>query len=326
MAKPKVFVTRLIPEAGLKLVHEHCDADVWTDPLPPPHEVLLERSRNVDGILSLLTDRIDAAFMEANPGLKVISNFAVGFNNIDIPAATRRGIPVGNTPDVLTEATADMAFCLLIAAARRLVESERSIQAGNWLTWEPLGFIGQDLPGKTLGIVGLGRIGMALAKRAYGGWGMRILYHDVHPNAEAESSLGARRVEFDTLLAESDFVSVHANLTPETNGLFNRDAFRKMKSTAIFVNTARGPLHVQSDLTEALKAGDIFAAGLDVTDPEPMMVDDPLLKLPNAIIAPHIASATRETRDGMATRAAHNLIAGLRGEALPHCVNPEVRR
>ena len=324
MAKPQVFVTRIIPDAGLDKVKAFCEADIWTDPLPPPHDVLVERTRGKDGILSLLTDRIDAAFMDACPSLKVISNFAVGFNNIDIAAATERGIPVGNTPDVLTEATADMAFCLLIAAARRLVESERSIHAGKWLTWEPMGYIGADLVGKTVGIVGMGRIGTGLAKRCAGGWDMRVLYHDVYQNKEAEAATGARKVDLDTLLAESDFVSVHANLTDETHGMFNASAFKKMKPTAVFVNTARGPLHVQADLAQALKNGDIFAAGLDVTDPEPMDRDDPLLKLPNVVIAPHIASATTATRNGMATIAADNLIAGLKGEPLRACVNPKV--
>ena len=324
MPRPKVFVTRIIPDAGLDRVKAFCEADVWEDPLPPPYEVLRRRAADCEGVLSLLTDRIDADFFRHTPRLKVVSNFAVGFNNVDVPAATGRGIPVGNTPEVLTEATADLAFCLLIAAARRLVEAERSIHAGAWKTWEPLGFIGRDLPGKTLGVVGMGRIGQALTRRCRGGWGMRILYHDVNAIPDAERELGAKRVDLDTLLAESDFVSVHANLTGETRGMFDREAFAKMKPTAVFVNTARGPLHVQKDLHWALTTGEIFAAGLDVTDPEPMAKEDPLLTLPNLIVAPHIASATRESRDGMAEIAADNLIAGLKGEPLRACVNPEV--
>ena len=197
MHKPKVFVTRLIPAAGLEQVRESCDAEVWTEPLPPPADVLRQKVADCEGLLSLLTDRIDGALLDAAPRLKVVSNYAVGFNNIDVPAATERGIAVGNTPGVLTDATADMAFALLISAARRIVESEQYAVAGQWKTWEPLGHIGQDLVGRTLGIVGMGRIGYALARRCHGGWGMKVLYHDQRPNEQAERELGAERVEFD---------------------------------------------------------------------------------------------------------------------------------
>jgi len=324
MAKRKVFVTRVIPAAGLDRVRESCDAEVWTEQLPPSPDVLRQKLADCDGVLSLLTDRFDAAVMDSLPRLRVIANYAVGFNNIDVKAATERGICVGNTPGVLTDATADMAFCLLIAAARRVVEGHNYMLAGQWKTWEPLGHIGQDLVGKTLGIVGMGRIGFGLAQRCRAGWNMRVLYHDVQRSEKAETELGARAVDFDTLLAQSDFVSVHTDLNDSTRGLFNAAAFRKMKPTAVFVNTARGPVMNQGDLADALRKGVIFSAGLDVTDPEPPSMDDPLVTLPNVVIAPHIASATVATRNGMAEIAADNLILGLEGKPLRCWVNPEV--
>ena len=323
-AKPKVFVTRRIPAAGLDRILAACDAEVWPEPLPPPHELLLRTAAGCDGLVTLLTDRIDAALLDAAPRLKVVSNYAVGFNNIDVAAATARGVAVGNTPGVLTDATADMAFCLLIAAARRLVESCDYGRAGRWHTWEPLGHLGQDLAGRTLGVVGMGRIGYALAKRCARGWDMQVLYHDARRNEQAETELGAMRVDLDTLLARSDFVSVHTDLNDRTRGLFNAEQFRKMKPTAVFVNTARGPLVVEKDLIDALKNGVIFAAGLDVTDPEPPGPDGPLWRLPNLVVAPHIASATFGTRDAMAEICAGNLLAGLAGQPLPAWVNPEV--
>lgn len=326
MPKPKVFVTRVIPDAGLSKVRQECDAEVWTEPLPPPADVLKRKIADCEGLLCLLTDKIDAPLLAAAPQLKVLSNYAVGFNNIDIPAATARGIPVGNTPGVLTDATADMAFALLISAARRIVESQRYAAEGHWKTWEPMGHIGQDLAGHTLGVVGMGRIGAALAQRCRGGWNMQVLYHDQRTNEQAERDLGAKRVELDELLARSDFISVHADLNDSTRGMFNTAAFAKMKPTAVFVNTARGPLVVEADLVEALRTGRIFAAGLDVTDPEPPAVNNPLLTLPNCIVAPHIASATVASRNAMAEIAADNLIAGLRGQPLRHCVNPEVQK
>jgi len=324
MPKPKVFVTRLIPEAGLKKVREACDADIWSEPLPPSADELRKRIADCDGLLSLLTERVDGPLLDAAPRLKVVSNYAVGFNNIDVPAATERGICVGNTPGVLTDATADMAFSLLISAARRIVESQKYAEQGHWKTWEPLGHIGQDLVGRTVGIVGMGRIGFAMAKRCYGGWGMKVLYHDLHPNATAEKELSAQRVDLDRLLAESDFISVHTDLNDTTRGMFNTATFKKMKPTAVFVNTARGPLVVEADLVEALNTGTIFAAGLDVTDPEPPRADNPLLTLPNCIVAPHIASATVSSRNAMADIAADNLVAGVTGQPLRAWVNPDV--
>jgi glyoxylate reductase len=298
--------------------------EVWPEPLPPAYVTLTERVKDCDGLLSLLTDRIDHVLLDASPKLKVVSNYAVGFNNIDIAAATDRGICVGNTPDVLTDATADMAFCLLIGAARRLVEGHQYSRSGQWQTWEPLGHIGIDLIGRTVGVLGMGRIGYAFAKRCHGGWGMKVLYHDVRRNEKAETDLGAVLVDLDTLLKESDFVSVHTDLNATTKGLFNREVFARMKKSAVFINTARGPIHNQKDLHDALKHGEIFAAGLDVTDPEPPSPDEPLLRLPNVIVAPHIASATVQTRNAMAEIAADNLIAGVTGQPLRAWVNPEV--
>jgi glyoxylate reductase len=225
---------------------------------------------------------------------------------------------------VLTDATADMAFCLLIGAARCLAAGHQYTLSGKWKTWEPLGHLGQDFVGRTLGVVGMGRIGYALAQRCKGGWGMKVLYYDVYRNEKAEKDLGARQVDFDTLLAQSDFVSVHTDLNEKTRGLFSAEQFRKMKRTAVFVNTARGPIVNEKALYEALKSGTIFAAGLDVTDPEPPAMDNPLLTLPNVILAPHIASATVGTRSAMAEICANNLIAGLTGQKLPAWVNPEV--
>ena len=322
MGLPRVFVTRRIPEAGLALLQGKCEVDLWPEPLPPPYEILTKRSSECEGVLSLLTDKIDSTFLASCPRLKVVSNFAVGYNNVDVAAATAKGVKIGNTPGVLTDATADIAFCLLIGAARRLVEGHLYSQSGDWKTWEPLGHIGLDLVGKTIGIVGMGRIGLAMARRCHGGWGMKVLYADVNQNADAEKQLGAQRVELDYLLAQSDFISVHVDLNASTKHLFNAARFKQMKRTAVFINTARGTIHDEPALYDALKNGTLFAAGLDVTDPEPPDPKNPLLRLPNVIVAPHIASATVQTRNAMATIAAENLLAGLAGKPLRHCVNP----
>ena len=323
--RPKVFVARRIPDDGLGPVVAACDATVWPDELPPPRATLLEAVRGCDGILTLLTDRVDDELLDAaGPQLKVVSNYAVGFDNVDVPACTARGIPVGNTPGVLTETTADLAFALLMAAARRLAEGDRYVRGGHWKTWGPMLLLGPDVHGATLGIVGFGRIGQALARRA-AGFGMTILYHDVQrADAAVESDHGAAFVELATLLERSDFVSLHVNLTPETEGLISTDALRRMKATAVLVNTSRGPVVDGRALYEALRDGEIFAAALDVTDPEPLPSDDPLLTLDNCLVVPHIASASRATRGKMAEMAAANLLAGLRGEPLPTPVNPEV--
>ena len=323
--RPRVLVTRIIPDAGLDPVREACDVDLWEKELPPPRDELLRRVGGVDGLLSLLTDRVDDELLDAaGPQLKVVSNFAVGFDNFDLPALTRRGIPAGNTPGVLTETTADLAFALLMAAARRIPESLDYVRDGRWRTWGPMLLMGVDIHGATLGIVGFGRIGREMARRGHG-FGMNVLYHDVHPaTPEEEAELGARRVEMDELLRESDFISLHVNLTDETNHLIDADALRAMKPTAVLVNTSRGPVVDPGALEAALREGQIFAAGLDVTEPEPLPADHPLVALPNCIVVPHIASATRVTRDRMAEMAAANLLAGLRGERLPTPINPEV--
>ena len=323
--RPRVFVTRIIPDEGLDPVREVCEIDLWEDELPPPREELLRRVAGVDGLLSLLTDRVDDELLDAaGPGLRVVSNFAVGFDNIDVPALTRRGIPAGNTPGVLTETTADLAFALLMAAARRIPEGVDYVRGGGWRTWGPMLLMGVDIHGATLGIVGFGRIGREMARRGRG-FGMRILYHDVHAAAaEDEAELGARRVDMDELLRESDFVTLHVNLTPETHHLIDAAALAAMKPTAVLVNTARGPVVDPDALTDALREGRIFAAGLDVTEPEPLPADHPLVSLPNCIVVPHIASASRVTRGRMAAIAGANLLAGLRGDRLPHPINPEV--
>jgi glyoxylate reductase len=324
MTRPKVFVSRRIPDVALAAIGAACDVDLWPDQLPPPPAELARRVRDCDGLVSLLTDRVDAALLDAAPKLKVVSNYAVGFNNVDVPACTARGVCVGNTPGVLTDATADIAVTLLLAAARCVGPAAADARGGKWLTWEPLGWLGKDLVGRTLGIVGMGRIGLATAKRLHCGWGMTVLYTARGPKADAEREVGARRVDLDELLAASDFVSVHADLNPSTKGLFGAARFRQMKRTAVFVNTSRGPLVDQAALAAALRGGTIFAAGLDVTDPEPLPPDHELYALPNCLIVPHIASATVDTRDAMARLCADNLLAGVTGAPLPNWVNPEV--
>ena len=321
----RVFVARVLPDEGLRPIVEATEADVWQDELPPPRDVLLRSVEGCDGILTLLTDQVDAELLDrAGPGLKVVSNYAVGFDNVDVAECTRRGVAVGNTPGVLTETTADLAWALLMAAARRLVEGADYVRAGRWKTWGPMLLLGPDVHGATLGIVGFGRIGQAVARRA-AGFGMEILYHDVErlPD-EVSEPLRATYVPLDELLARSDFVSLHVNLTPATRGLINEGRLRTMKPSAVIVNTSRGPVVDPRALHVALRDGMIGAAALDVTDPEPIPADDPLLGLPNCLVVPHIASASHATRARMAEMAAANLVAGIRGERLPTCVNPEV--
>jgi glyoxylate reductase len=325
MARPKVFVARRIPDDGIDPIVAATDAVVWPDELPPPRDELLRAVAGCDGVLTLLTDRVDDAFLDAaGPQLKVVSNYAVGFDNVDVPACTARGIPVGNTPGVLTDTTADLAWALLMAAARRLPEGDRYVRAQKWKTWGPMLLLGPDVHGSTLGVVGFGRIGQAVARRA-AGFGMTILYHDVHrAEAAVEAAYAATFLPLEDLLARSDFVSLHVNLTPETRGLMNEERLGWMKPSAVLVNTSRGPVVDGAALAGALRNGTIFAAALDVTDPEPIPLDDPLLSLDNCLVVPHIASASRATRGKMAEMAAANLLAGLRGERLPTPVNPEV--
>lgn len=325
MARPKVYISRKIPPDAVQIVQAAADVRAWDrEDLPVPRDVLLRETAGVDGLLSLLTDRVDDELMAAAPRLKVVSNFAVGYDNIDVAAATRRRIVVTNTPEVLTETVADFAFCLLLAAARRLVEADAYTRAGHWKTWEPLLLAGQDLYRATLGLVGLGRIGSAVARRAKG-FAMRILYYDPYRREDLERDLGIEyRPHLDDVLREADFVSVHVPLSDATRHLLGRDQFAMMKRSAVFVNTSRGPVVDQQALAEALASGEIYAAGIDVFEREPVPADDPLLKLANVIVAPHIASASIPTRIRMATLAAENLVAVLQGQTPPNPVNPEV--
>ncbi|MEZ6135433.1 MAG: D-glycerate dehydrogenase [Pirellulaceae bacterium] len=322
MTRPKVYVARRIPEVGLKILSEAADVQLFSGELPPTRDELLSGVAGCSGILSLLSDRLDGEVFEAaGKQLRVVSNFAVGYNNIDVAEALRRGIAVGNTPDVLTDATADVAVGLLLAAARRFGEAARAVKERAWKTWEPMGWIGLDLRGKTLGIVGMGRIGEAVARRLHGGWGMRVLYTARSTKQSVEAELSARRCELDELLQHSDFVSLHVPLCAATTNLIGEPQFAHMKSTAVLVNTARGEIVDQSALEIALREGQIFAAGLDVCVPEPLLAESPLRKLDNCFILPHIGSATVVARNAMATRAAQNIVAGLRGDKLPFPVS-----
>ena len=323
MSKPKVFVTRIIADEALKVVREATDMKLWENELPPPRDVLLREIRDIDGLLCLLTDRVDGELLDAAPKLKVVSNMAVGFDNIDLKEATKRGIPVGNTPEVLTETTADFAFSLMMAAARRVVEGDRFTRASHWKTWAPMVMLGRDIHGATLGIMGLGRIGVEMARRAQG-FDMRLIYHDAIRNEKAEKQYNIQFYpDMKTFLGESDFVTVHVPLTPQTRHLIGAEALAAMKPTASLINTSRGPVVDPKALYEALKNGIIASAALDVTEVEPIPMDDPLLSLDNIIITPHIASASVSTRTKMALMAAGNLLAGLRGEQPPNCPNPE---
>lgn len=323
MQKQKIFITRRIPEAGISLLEQKYEVDIWQEDLPPAPAELRKRAQNCCAILSMLSDKIDVEVMEAiGKNLKVISNYAVGFDNIEVAEATRRGIAVGNTPDVLTNATADFAFALLMAAARRVVEADASVRAGSWKTWGPAILLGADLTGATLGIIGFGRIGQAVARRALG-FEMRILYYD--PSiGERNLKFQGEQVTLERLLRDSDFITLHAPLNPQTRRMINTDTLELVKPGAILINTARGGLIDQQVLYEALKSRKLAYAALDVTDPEPLPKDSPLLTLDNLVITPHIASASRTTRERMAVMAAQNILAGLNGQRLPWCVNPEV--
>lgn len=324
MAKPKVYVSRLIPEPALEIVRAATEMRVWDrEDVPPPREVLLREVAASEGLLSLLTDKVDDELIRAAPRLRVVANMAVGFDNIDVPAATRRGILVTNTPEVLTETVADFAFTLMLAASRRLVEADTLTRAGEWKTWSPLMLAGQDMHHATLGLVGVGRIGAAVARRAKG-FEMRVIYYDVVRRPDLEQSLGIEFRDLNEVLREADFISVHVPLAEQTRHLISRDQFRLMKKTAVFVNTSRGPVVDQAALAEALRTRTIYAAGIDVFEKEPVPADDPLLRLDNVIVAPHIASASIPTRTRMATLAAENLVAALQGKRPPTPVNPEV--
>lgn len=326
MNKPKVFVSRIIPEPALERIKAICEAEVWKERLPPPRSVLLEKVAAKDGVITLLTDRVDEELLEsAGESLKVVSNYAIGVDNVDIAAATARKILVCNTPDVLTETTADLTFALILSGSRRLIEGVELVRRGDWLTWEPQLLLGQDVFGATLGVVGLGRIGAAVARRGANGFGMKVIYLDPEPTSAVELELGARRANsLEELLGEADVVSLHAPLTPETHHMLNDETLALMKDSAVLINTARGPLIDTDALTRALQESRIAFAGLDVTEPEPLPADHPLVGLQNCIVVPHIGSASKATRRKMATMAAENLLSALRGERPPHAVNPEV--
>ncbi len=321
-SRPRVFVTRQLPGDALDRLRRETHAQVWPDELPPSRDELLSAVTQIEGLLCLLTDNIDAGLFDAAPGLRVVSTMAVGYDHIDVEAATSRGVVVCHTPGVLTETTADFAFALLLAAARRLPEGDRAVREGRWTTWHPSFLLGRDVHGATLGIVGIGQIGTAVARRA-AGFGMRVLYHSRTRQPEVEEELGCCYVSFEELLAQSDFVTVHVPLTPETRHLFGAAAFQRMKPTAVFVNTSRGAVVDETALHRALESKQIAAAAVDVTESEPLGKHDPLLRLPNLLVTPHIASASVATRSRMAGMAVDNLLAVLNGRSPEHCVNPE---
>jgi glyoxylate reductase len=308
----RCFVTRDLPGPALDRLRAEHEVEVWRDRMPPPRADLERGAATAEGLLCLLTDPIDAELIASCPSLRAIANCAVGTDNVEIAAATARGIPVGNTPEVLTDSTADLAVALMLAISRRLCEGERAVREGEWLTWEPAWLLGRDLNGAAVGIVGEGRIGGAAARRLEG-FGCRIAFAG---RGDPEA--------LEKLLGDSDFVSVHCPLTPETRGLIGEAELRAMKPTAYLVNTARGPIVDQGALARALREGWIAGAALDVTDPEPLSPTDPLLAAPNLLVIPHLGSATHRTREAMASISVDNLLAGLAGEPMPHCVNPEV--
>ncbi|NWF86945.1 D-glycerate dehydrogenase [Candidatus Bathyarchaeota archaeon] len=325
MPKPKVYVTRELPERGLKTIKECFDAEIWREYAPPPKKVIIEKAKNVDALASLLSDKIDAEVFDAAPRLKIVAQLAVGFDNIDVQEAIKRGIYVTNTPEVLTDTTADFAWALLMAVARRVAEADRYVRSGQWkVGWHPNMLQGRDVYGATIGIVGAGRIGYAVAKRATG-FDMKILFYDVISRPEMEK-LGAKQVELDMLLKEADFVSIHVPLMKETYHLINADKLKLMKKTAYLINNSRGPVVDEKALYQALKEGRIAGAGLDVFEQEPTPIDNPLLKLDNVVVAPHISSASYETRSKMAEMVAENLVEFFDGRKPPNLVNPDVMK
>ena len=325
MMKKSILLTRNFPVIAVNLLKD-AGYDVCTQATDKPlsYEELLAEAKNFNAILCTRSDKIDANFLKQNAHLEVISQFAVGYDNIDLKIANELGIPIGFTPDVLTDATADIAFGLMIATSRKMFFLHKGILEGNWTYFKPNANLGIELKNKTLGIVGLGRIGFEMAKRSIGAYNMNIIYHNRKPNTKAEKELNARYVSFNELLEQSDVVSVHCSLSEQTRGLFDKKAFSKMKKKAIFVNTARGLVHNEIDLIEALQTGEIWGAGLDVTNPEPMQPYNPLLKMENVSVLPHIGSGTVETRDEMAMLAANNIISFYKNKSMPHIVNPEV--
>ena len=324
MAKPKVFVTRIIDQDALDMIAGETDLELWPDEDPPSPETLREKVRQADGVLTNVMDRVDVALLEAASRLKVVSQLAVGVDNIDVPELTRRGIPLGHTPGVLSKATADLTFALLLAAARRVAESDRWVRAGSWkLAFHPTHWLGPDVSEATIGIVGMGKIGREVARRALG-FEMKVLFTEAFPVQLGEDVDKMEQVDLATLLRNSDFVTLHVPLLPDTRRLIGERELAMMKPTAILVNASRGPVVDSKALYRALKDGSIAGAALDVTDPEPPPPDDPLLTLDNVVITPHIGSASVGSRKSMGLLAARNLLAGLKGERLAVCFNPEV--
>lgn len=318
-----VFITRVILERGLAVLkNAGVSFTQWTEERALSANELIDHCSRYDALLSAGGDKIDSNFLHMCSHLKVIALHSVGYDNVDLTTATQLKIPIGNTPGVLSSATADTAFLLMLATSRKAFYMHGTIARGEWNFFKPGANLGIELYGKTLGIFGLGNIGYEMARRCKGAYGMKIIYHNRHSNAIAEKDLGAIKVSFDELLRQADVLSVHTSLTPETREIFNAATFKKMKPAAIFINTARGGIHNEADLTEALKQGIIWGAGLDVTHPEPMKADNPLLDMPNVCILPHIGSATTEARNDMSRLAAENIVAGLNGKPLPHWVNP----
>jgi glyoxylate reductase len=326
MPKPKIYVTRKLPERGLQIIRKHFDMEVWPEYAPPPKKTIIEKAKNVDALATLLSDKIDAEVFNAAPRLKIVSQLAVGFDNIDIPEATKRGIYVTNTPEVLTDTTADFAWALLMALARRVIEADKYVRTGQWkVGWHPDMMAGRDIYNATIGVVGAGRIGYAVAKRA-AGFSMKILFYDVVPRPEIEKDFGAKKVDLDTLLKESDFVSIHVPLMKETQHLINEQKLKLMKKTAYLINNSRGPVVDEKALYKALKEGWIAGAGLDVFEQEPTPADNPLLKLDNVAVAPHISSASIETRSKMGEMVAENLVAFFEGKKPPNLLNADVMK
>ena len=321
----KIFLTRDIPSIGIELLKkEGYEVSAWLHDRPIPADELIKAAKKANAVICLGTDKINKEFLDECKHLDIISLLAVGYDNIDVMEATKLKIPLGYAPGAMSDATADIAFGLMIAVSRKFFYMHNKIGRGEWTHFRPKANLGIELKNKTLGIFGLGRIGMEMAKRCKGAYNMNILYTNRHPNKEAEELLSAQRVTFDELLGQSDVVSAHCALSAETKGIFNRSAFSKMKSTSIFINTARGPVHNERDLIDALKSGTIWGAGLDVTDPEPMKKDNPLLEMENVCILPHIGSATVEARNEMSRIAASNIIEFYRGNKILHMINPEI--
>ena len=321
--QPKIYVTRRLPEAALAPLRTCGEVQVWESDHAIPRETLLQEIIDTVALLGMVTERIDDDLLDHAPQLKLVANMAVGYDNVDVPALTRRGVVLTNTPGVLTETTADLTFALMLGIARRIGEGDRRVRAGQWPVWSPFVFLGTDVHHATLGIIGLGRIGIEVAKRARG-FDMRVLYHNRSQNKDAEEQLGCTRVDMDTLLSESDFVVVLVPLGPQTHRLISAPQLKKMKPTAFLVNAARGPIVDAPALYAALRDNVIAGAALDVTDPEPLPADDPLLTLDNCLIVPHVGSASIATRTRMATLAAENIAAFLSGRRPPTPVNPQV--